>query len=283
MTALLMRGDVQGAAAAQRRAEILMLEEGQHLRYPGTTARSELHVYAILEDIAGLKDVEERVTKAASAYPQWKAYAHMARHHYRRLRGDPVGALAALLPALQTVAPLAHREWPGVVAAHVQALSELGRTEEALRFGHDYLETCRNLELHPGVSQLTQAIATALLAAGLARDAAALADGLIAEAVRSSISGLPLGMLHELRARAALGEGDMPAFSRNLELCGDQYRVDVAPALTARYQRLAQEAHRQDTPRSHPTSPLEDVESGLATIATALTSLQPCLEKADDA
>jgi len=133
MTSLLMRGDLEGAAAAQRRAELLMLQEARHQRYPGTTARSELHGCYILEDVAGVKELTERVAKAAADYPRWGVYADMARYLHRRLQGDFVGALAALEPALEETAPLEHREWPAVAAAHVHALSDVDRAADASR------------------------------------------------------------------------------------------------------------------------------------------------------
>lgn len=265
MIALLMRGDMEGAVAAQRRAELLMLQEARHQRYPGTTARSELQTCCILEDVAGIRELTERLVKATSDYPQWGVYADMARHHHARLQGDFAGALAALEPALRATAPLDHREWPAVAAAHVQALSDLGRTEEALRLGREYLETCSSLGLHPGAAQVSQSIAGALLAAGRHRDAATIVDELIDESLRVESRGLPLGVLYDLRARVAVADRDEPAFQKFFALCRDEYQADRVPALGAMVQRLLREAQRTNF-RSSYAPELADVEAGLLTV-----------------
>ena len=280
MTALLMKGDVDGAAAAQRRAELLTVQEAQYLRYPGTTARSELQVAAMLEDVAGIKELTERMTKAAVVYPKWGVYTHLGRYHHRRLQGDFAAALEAIEPALVTMAPLEHREWPGVVAAHVQALSECGRSEEAVRVGREYLGICQRLELHPGASQVAQAIARALLTAGKPSEAAEVVDGLIDEAVRWNVGGLVLGTLYELRARSALAEGNETVFNRYLSLCREEHHPNAGVAVAARVQRLVRDAERVGLGRSLSQEPV-DGEAVFLTVTSVGAAAQRRLFGAD--
>jgi hypothetical protein len=270
VTAHLMRGDVDEAAVAQRRAELVLLQDGQHIRYPGTTARTELSVYAMLEDLGALKEVTERLAQIARTYPNWSVYADVGRYHYRRLQGDFQGALEALEPVL-SIQPLKHREWPAIAAAHVQALVDVGNGEEALQRGQEYTEICRREELVPGLWHVSQATAAALLGAGRAREAAALVDELIEEAQRWNVCGLMLGTLYELRARVAIAEGDEADFTRFSELCREQYRPDKVPALAAKFQRLLRDAERSGVGQTHsPAVAVADAE--MVTLHTLVTT-----------
>ncbi len=281
LTARLMQGDMEGAAAAQRHAELLSLQEAQFQRYPGTTTRSELLACSMQEDIAGVKEILERMTKAALVYPKWIVYVHIGRHYHRRLQRDFLGALAALEPAFEATAPLDHRDWPLVAAAHVQALCDVGKPREAVRVGREYVATCRELELHPGASQIEQVLATALLATGASTEAAALADALIAETTSWNAGGLALELLYELRARAALAERDEAAFTHYLSLCRREGEAHAVPALAARIQRLVREAERSFVTRSQLRNSL-DVEAELLTVINVEGTVRSELGKGND-
>jgi tetratricopeptide (TPR) repeat protein len=270
VTAHLMRGDVEEAAVAQRRAELVLLQDGQHIRYPGTTARTELSVYAMLEDLGALKEVTERLAQIARTYPNWSVFADVGRYHYRRIQGDFQGALEALKPLL-SIRPLEHREWPSIAAAHVQALVDLGKYDEALLLGREYFDVCKRQDLVPGRWYVSQATAAALLGAGRPREAVAVVEELIEEAHRWNVRGLMLGTLYELRARVAIAEGNEGDFTRFAELCREQYRPDRVPALAAKFQRLLRAAERSGVTQTHsPTASVTDAE--LVTLHTLVTT-----------
>jgi len=279
VTAHLMRGEVEQAAIAQRRAELVLLQDGQHIRYPGTTARTELQVYAMLEDLGALKEVTERLAQIARTYPNWSVYADVGRYHYRRIQGDFQGALEALKP-LFAIQPLTHREWPAIAAAHVQALVDLRNFEEALRLGQQYVEICRREELVPGLWYVSQAFAGALLGAGRPREAATLVDELIQEAQRFDVRGLMLGTLYELRARAAIAERSKADFKRFSEQCREHYRPDCVPALAAKFQRLLRDAERAGLGEKYSPAPGGDVD--LVTLHTLVTTAHSRLSECDD-
>jgi hypothetical protein len=272
MTSRLVHGDMEGAAAAQRHAELLMLQEAQYQRYPGTTARSELHVAAMLEDVAGIKELTERVAKAALVYPRWGIYVHLGRHYHRRLQRDFAGALAALEPAFAVTAPLDHRDWHLVAAAHVQALCDVERTDEAVRVGREYLDTCRKLALHPGASQVGQALARALLSAGAAAEAVNLIDALIDDVTSWHAGGLAVEMLYELRARAALAQHDEAALERCISLCRREHEGQLVPALATRIQRLVRDARRAGLLRAQAQE--MDLEVDFATLLNQETTVR---------
>jgi len=233
----LMQGNADAAAAAQRRAELTMLQDGQQQRYPGTTARAELYACWLSADLAGLKQISERIAKMTERFANWETLMHVSRCLYRLVQGDAAGALMALEPALAVVEPLIYRDWAWVCAAHVQVLVSLGRLEEALELGFRHMQICKELEL-AGYVRVTQATIEALIAAERADEAIQLTDELLAAAEQKQVRGLALGALYELRALASAASGDEPAFYEFCERCAEEYHTDRNPALAARYQRM---------------------------------------------
>ena len=283
MTARLVHGEMEGAAAAQRHAELLMLQEAQYQRYPGTTARSELQVSAMLEDVTAIKELTERMAKTALLDPRWGIYVHLGRHYHRRLQRDFAGALAALEPAFAVTAPLDHRDWSLVAAAHVQALSDLGRSDEAVRVGREYLDTCRKLaistRLHSGrPSPRERASST-----GATDEAASLADALIEDVTSWQAGGLAVEMLYELRARVALAQRDEEALARCLSLCRREHEGQLVPALSTRIHRLMRDAKRAGMLRANLQDEMDFDRTFLAAInleTTARTHVSDALDPA---
>jgi tetratricopeptide (TPR) repeat protein len=240
----LMQADVEEATAAQRRAELMMLQDGQQQRYPDSSLRGELLLCELTSDLGRVKLVAEQITAAVRRFPKWYALEPVSRCHYRRLQGDFAGALEALTPALN-VDPLRNRDWCLVASAHVSVLNELGRADEAVSIGLSALELCARRELQPGHSAIAQATGNALISLGRVEEALAIADGLIAEARASGIRGLVLGCSYELRARVAIAQEDAASFHEFADLCASEYRVEHNSALAAKHARLMQTAVQQ--------------------------------------
>ncbi|MFI5308459.1 MAG: AAA family ATPase, partial [Polyangiales bacterium] len=246
MSSHLMQGDVEQAAAAQRRAELMMLQDGQQQRYPNSSARIEMYAYALADDVEGMKLVTERTAKLAKLFPRWKVLVHLGRCHHRRMQGDFAGALEALEPALTLAAPLRHREWPWLAASHIEVLTGLGRAEEAIELGRAHLELCEREGLEHGRRDVARATAEALIARGRIEEAIALLDGLIAEITASGARGLPLGIAYDVRARAAIAEQDAYGFRGFADLCATEYHADRNPVLAQKYERLLQSAKQHE-------------------------------------
>jgi hypothetical protein len=234
----LMQGNVDEAIAAQRRAELMMLQDGQQQRYPNSSARIEMYVYALADDVEGMKLVTQRTAKLAELFPRWKVLVHVGRCHHRRMQGDFAGALEALEPALALTGPLRHREWPWLAATHVSVLTGLGRAAQAVELGRTYLDVCEREALEPGWRDVARATAEAMIARGRIDEAVALLDSLIAEIVGSGTRGLPLGAAYDARARAAIAERNADGFRRFADLCAAEYRADRNPVLAQKFERL---------------------------------------------
>jgi hypothetical protein len=244
MIVALLQGNVEAAAAARRNAELAMLEDGQPQRYPGSTMRSEVVAYWLSEDTAALEQLSERLASLVQNHPTFEPLQRATRCLYLLLRGDANAGLAEIESGIAVAQPLRHRDWALAASVHVEALVAVGRAEEALEMGRNYLRTCEERNIS-GYRRVTQATAEALIALKRGADAADLADRLIDEAKARGVRGLVLGALYELRARAANVMGHEDGFFDFCRLCAAEYQPDRNPAVAARYQRLFRDAQRK--------------------------------------
>ena len=224
----------------------MMLQDGLQQRYPGSTARPELFAYWLSDDLAGLKQVNDRIAALVERYPGAEPLLHLASCLYRQMQGDPSGALRALEPALALAKPLQNRDWAWVAAAHVQVLVSLNQIDEAVARGSEYSVACRAHGLS-GYVRVAHATAEALIAQRHPVEAARIADSLIREACEAGVRGLPLGALYELRARAALALDDDAHFRGSTPSCAG---LSIGPNATQPW-RLATNACSA-TPRATP-------------------------------
>jgi hypothetical protein len=278
MVTHLMLGDAHAAASAQRRAELVMLHDGQFQRYPGTTVRSEIRAYSLSDDSAALKDAIERLTYMVKIYPSWQVILDIARCIHRMMQGDHAGALAALEPALQATRPVEHRDWSWVAGCHVRALVGLGRAQEAAELGLDYMRVCDQEDL--SLNLTVGPVGTALIAAGRPEEAAALAERMIDAARERNVSGLALGALFELRAQAAAACGDEAGVRDWTARCAVEYRIDRNPALAARCQRLT----RRIRPEAEAAAPGSVAPEAISQALSSMHSrLLECADRASRA
>ena len=160
MTAHLMRGDVEEAAVAQRRAELVLLQDGQHIRYPGTTARTEMHVYAVLQDLGALKEVTERLAQIARTYPNWSVYADVGRLSLsadsRRFSGRARGSETRARRRTAEAPGMAQRSRPLTCRVSLPSAAPKKRCAWG-----EYMDVCRREDLLPGLWQVSQAMAIA--------------------------------------------------------------------------------------------------------------------------
>jgi hypothetical protein len=276
MTSHLMQGDTQAAASAQRRAELVMLQDGQLQRYPGTTVRSELLAYSLTDDTTALKDLVERLTQLVKLYPAWQAILDLARCIQSMMQGDYAGALAALEPALAAIKPTEHRDWAWVVGCHISVLTGLGRIQEAVALGRRCVEVCEREGLQ--VDLTGKPTAAALIAADEPQEAAALVERLLARARARNTSGITLGALFELRSQAAAACGDEDGARDWAARCAAAYHIDRNPALAARCRRL----DRGIAPEPPAPSPATGGGAAFEVGGTALSSIHSRLLECPD-
>ena len=238
----LMQGNLEAARLCQRRAELLHLQDGGQLIWPGSTHRIELIAYTYAEDVLGVKRVVERIESSAARYPHWQVTLDVARAVYRWLQGDFEGALAAIAPALATAAPGRHLDWGFANVIQINVLNALRRYEQAAAHALTCLEICRRERLSPTHRSLMRLAAEALLGAGRLAEASRMAEDCVRETELAGATGLLLRSVYETRARVAIALGDEPAFRHALERYVEDSRRGHTPVFGARYAQLLEEA-----------------------------------------
>jgi hypothetical protein len=174
-----------------------------------------------------------------------------------------------------------HQLWSALAGAHVRALDDSQRTEDAERLGLEYLAAAERAEL--GVSALPPILLPLAVAqARLSRSAAAATvERVIAHCQQIGATGLNLALAHETRARVAVLQDDADAYAQHNALCHAEFAKAENPALIARLERLAREAQRRGLV-SGPARPIPALPPGLA--ETALRSrLHGCAGAAERA
>ena len=238
------RGNVDAARKCQRRAELLQIHDGGETRYAGsTTAAFELHAYSNASDLLGVKGTLDALTALSEQYPGWKPVLLFAQMRYRSLQGDAAGALE-LVPAGLALAPAGeHFAFTYFATAHFTLLAELGRLEDAVRLGWQYLETCDRAQLVARKMMLQRDFAPILAQAGHPCEAIELSEAASEFAESWGASALALGIFYEKRAEVAMYMGDREQFMRSFEQCAVEYKKGQNPTLSTKLARLLDRAH----------------------------------------
>ena len=244
MASELMQGHADVARECQRRAELLRLEDGEQMRYGGTTVRIELLALMRAADVVGVKRCAERIERVAAEFPLWLPDLHYARFHYRRLQGDHAGAYEAIAAALPLVAAGRNVNWARVTSAHVTALNHLGRHAEAAAHGIAYLDAAARAGFAAAPRELMLALIEPLVATGELERAQQLAQECIAAYEQVGSRGLMLGTCHELAARVAAARRDAPAFAEHAERCAQEWRRGRSDVLVAQHAQLVHDVEQ---------------------------------------
>ncbi len=239
-------GDTEEATRCRRRAELTLLQEGGTQHYAGTTGLSELVAHILSGDLLAIKHACEGLEKLAARFPGWEPFLAYGRASARLQQGDASGALELTLPALETVRPAQHSAFAYLASAHVLALVELGRTDEAAGVGQRYVEISEREELTPTGHVVHVATALALANAGAFPAAVRCADTAIEIARERNQRGICIGSMYEARARIAALMQDRDAFARYAELCANEYQRGRNPWLAAKLARLVDDGRAAD-------------------------------------
>ena len=151
--------------------------------------------------------------------------------------------MAEILPALETSSPGSDPDWSWVVAAHVSALTALGRTEEAATLGLKYHAAGERAELGAANRWVVVPMCDALVKCGRLEEAVRILENHIRDLEAAGARGLWLGLAHEGRAYAAIALGDEAAFNEYAARCAQEYRRSKNSALIASYDRLMRTAN----------------------------------------
>jgi tetratricopeptide (TPR) repeat protein len=243
----LQQGDLEGAERRRKQAELLALQSSTRQMFTSLLMLEVGVHYAVL-DLAGVKQLAEKIAPLAARNPGWVTFQHLAEGHYQRLRGDLEAALHAYERCLALATPDPNEPtrsiaaWPMAAAAHVDTLVRLDRAAEAEVCAKRALAECERRELGATSHEIIRALALAEAKLGDYAKAASRLDALLEVQRALGVSGLNLGASYEARTRVAIWAGDHPGVERFARLTADQYRHGRGSPLGVRYERLMGEA-----------------------------------------
>lgn len=249
MSYSMSQGDSTEASRWQRQVERLQILHAPAQLKEHVHLLGYLGVYAFADDLPGVKRVASEVRGLAHHFPGWEPVRLFAEAACAHIQGDYASALRDCRAAL-TLAPAGrHPIWSLGIEQELWALVELGRFSEAVDVGHHRLAESDALGLP---RWLIKPIAVAHARLGDYTQARALADEEVRAWKSSGSTGLHMGRAYEARARIAIYEHDTASFEKNARLCEKEYKRGGSHALTAKYQRLLDEARAQELTISRP-------------------------------
>jgi hypothetical protein len=280
------RGDSAGAERERRHTELLALQTNVRQLFD-PPLHDELIAYVHAGDLAGVKQVADRIAQCVAESRGWLALHHLAQGCFQRLRGDFGAARGALEDCLAISSPdlLPAKPcltlWVHAAAAYVGVLVELGQPEQARSFGLRALERCAELEIGALAQGISRELSLCEAKLGAFASAAQRVDALIA--ARAGLMASHLAVDYEARAWVAVLARDTDAVIHYTALAG-QLPLDSASTLSVRRGQLLRVARRAGLAISLPVSQFESSVLGeaspltaspaLSQIGEALTSLQ---------
>jgi tetratricopeptide (TPR) repeat protein len=260
----LYRGDAAGARSCQEQLDRLSTRHA-YAPYGGGSAFMEAQAFAYCGDLMGLKQSIEAMTLIVEKqYPAWMPFLQVATGDYHRLRGEPERALQAYDWALAGCDAGTHAAWAPAVSARIETLLAQGRDDLALSEAEQCLARCREVQLGLLAELgLERVLALAEARAGRGAEAVARIERALARAGEHAVQGVRVGMLHEARARVALGMNDAEAFAAAAGRAAELYRAGRNPALVAKYERLIESARAAEIPLSNELTHAAEISAAL--------------------
>ncbi|HMI90517.1 MAG TPA: hypothetical protein VK509_04095, partial [Polyangiales bacterium] len=242
----LWQGNAREAERCKRRVEVLRVQNAPRQMPEGTHLLAEVAAHAATTDLMRVKQSMDEIERLAKRLPGWVPIHQYAAGEYQRLRGDAASALGHFEQGLACSEAGRHQAWPDLAGAHVRALLDLGRDEEACSLGERYLAAAEQAELGHVGNYIRMPLALAQARLGLHEVAARNAEASVRDFEQRGSGGLSLGVAYETWARVASLARNEPLFARCAERCAELYRAGENRALSARYARLIQDAKQAE-------------------------------------
>jgi hypothetical protein len=245
----LEQGDWKGAERFRREAEIASLSSRTPQMFKALLM-VELTVCMYACDLAGIRDVVERMRPLAALFPGWQPNLLYAEACFHRVRGDNELARAKCEECIALTRFDEHGNslnvlmWIASKVLLAEALLDLGRTEDARDLALAALaESTQRAQMSRSI-ELERVLALAGAKLG-DPDAVRVFQASIERQAQMGVTGLRMGVSYEARAQIAIWQNDADAFEHYSELTAREYRYGAGSTLGARYDRLLNEAARR--------------------------------------
>jgi len=245
----LQQGDWPAAERCRLQAELMAIEASARQMFE-PPLRTELIAHGSARDLAGVKQIADRMEHIAATRPGWRAHERFARGYLEALRGDSAAALDAFEQCIALSAPDPNDSarcldaWLRATAGKLAVLVALGREQEARSCGELALQACDELEIDATANGVRCELALAEAAAGVFGPAAQRLERLLLGQLAGGVTGLQLGTTYEARARVAILAKQVAEARHYGALAAREYRHGAGSPLAARYGRLVQDARR---------------------------------------
>ncbi len=272
----LWQGDAQQAEDCSQRLELLQIQNSPSQHWEGTHVWREVVGHGLADNLMGVKQTIAAVQDMASRYPGWIPVLHCARGAYQRIRGDHQRALSEFECALESTEQGRHTVWPFAAGAYLTTLLALGRYERAKQLGREWAAFADSAGIGFWGSLIKMPLAIAEARLGQYEEAIGHSQAVIDTLTDLGATGFIVGSAYETRARIALLMNETDVFGECAARCVEQYRAGHNQALTAKYEKLAQEARLANVYLSReeegPTSGMSSLDD-----STPFTAIQGTL------
>jgi hypothetical protein len=231
-------GRIREADHARERVELRRIESSSRQMADGTHLVWQAVAHACSDDLTHIKQVVEELRPFAQRHDGWTRVVDYATGEYHRIRGDLVSAAERLRAALHDAEAGTHQIWPHAAGSYVGVLCSLGRTEEAVNVGTQYLRSAERAELGYVSNYIRMPLAVALAASGAGERASLLADSVIDSFNGLGSAGLNLVLAYEARCRVAIHALNTADYERFAHECAEHCRSAGSRALRTKYDRL---------------------------------------------
>jgi hypothetical protein len=246
----LQQGDWTAAERYRRQAELesLQLRSLQMFR---SLIAIELSVYAAAKDLVGIEHSMKQLEPLAAQSALWEAQWIDASAQFELSRGDYNAACTRFREGLAACArgtvsdDLLPQAWITLQAGLAEALLAAGQPEEARSCAAHALSICEARAVGSLSHSVARALALAEAACGDFASASARLDRVLDQQKATGASGIWLGLTFEAQARVAILSGAEDDFERFASLAGREYRRGANSPLSARYERLLDQARRR--------------------------------------
>lgn len=236
-------GHVRESDRCRKRIELLLLQSP--IKPPLAAGAAQQHVYtsSISEDVTGLRDCIQEMTRIVEQQPTLRPFLDFARAEQARVCGDSLQAIEIFGALGKTIQPGNYPVWASVIGGWIKTLADLGRLDDALRLGRRSVAEARRVGLVGMCDFIEAPLALVEEQLGCHEQARVRLDAVVESREGGGFQGATLGWAYEARARLALLQRDEVTFEKYAMLCRQQYRKTGGnPALAAKYERLMQEA-----------------------------------------